>query len=1274
MRGASPTASRSASGFSGHYNPQQWGAVNSVNISPNSMSMAGEHRQTSQSSRTTHLAPRLVGPDEPVASPPPPYSPRRDQQPQDSPRRTSDIISPADTTSPDTESSRYGTPVSAATTLSPDLVPRFPGGRSPLIRQHTSPNQSPNAASAPSFPPPPGPGQRIRAGSKNHADRLLSSLTLRGKASNVSLAGDAIDALQDHTAQMLAQASSAKHNDPMVHPPAARRAASTGGIGLAGGSSRSSSHSPSPVTWEPNMPLPPPPPGPPPTSARSQSLNRPMENPSSGLVPTLPFRSRRPPGTGTSLDTVPPTPADWRDEDGTNDQAPRSHGPSPLHIDTGSVLPKRRLGIDYPLTATAGALAHPRRDSSAGGLFRSPAVRNRSAMGIRERRSESRNGKGRAVEDSAVEPSSSVAPWADGLDVRPTNLVLSASQMDASKQRMAARSTPKSGKSMQSLNGALNSPEIQKSSGKAVSFVSSCNTPQPGSSRSQHFSGTLTSTPLSPPGRETLDRSTSAVASPSLPLQTFSVSPPKRLSGPSKALSLVVPPGPEQRPVSHILHTPNLDDSMQVPLTPSTKAAQEPLEDLLGPESPKLFARRAIERHRNFAEREAAAANDSERLDLFVHFMKAESRIRREQYASVFEEDGIEVDELTQGLFGHSSTDKCLHDRQQSLSRQNMSKRTSIASSALGDSSSQDDSSAVSRKHESPSSATTNSSTQQRPESAYWKDYVPCLSPIASMSIVTGQDEDSRGRAASRWFEDHSHPSDGPLGEAFRVLERSKRESKYMGVPQETRNPPALYGNIASVSTGGGQWQPSGASRQPSYGPNQYPPEKTGLHEEDSSLSPPPFLPPIPSSTPITPDPRRLDISRLVTLPPPYPRHHPAVNNSHPDLADVRGVVRSLHEKEEAEIITSSYRTQVLGKRQRAESWCKHQRSLHRQDIEFRIEHGEISQEDFDDAENELKEKIASSEKDIIQIDFDLYQHVVLTPLHALFSDRIKLADASLDKLSSRLFSDSQSQNPNLPQEEGDFQPELLEKLTQLKWLFEARETLHRQIYDLLSERNDRYRAIVLLPYKQSQNREKHVEAEFFFAKDAQERRSTFQQAVCKRAQAFLSVIENNVSRGVELQLSAFWDIAPSLLEVLHKVPLQLDGFEVQIPADEYAENPSYYDHPLQYLYSLLGHAEKSTYQFIESQINLLCLLHEIRSHALAARCKVEAQGKDASWAAEEEQRREETRLTEDLKEKVGVVEGQWEEALGSELKEVRERVRGALLEEGGWDDEGDEV
>ena len=736
------------------------------------------------------------------------------------------------------------------------------------MRQHSSPSESPNTGSAPSFPPPPGAAQRIRAGSKNHADRLLSSLTLRGKSSKGQLASHTMDTLQDQTAQMLAHTSSDNHNDAMAHPPAARRATSTGGIGLTGGSSRSTNHSLSPVTWEPNIPLPPPPPGPPPATARSQSLNRPVGISSSGLAPTPALRSRRLPGTGTVLDTVPPTPANWREEDGTNERPPSRghlHGPSPLHIDTGSIVRKRRSGADYPMTATAGASARPRRDSSAGGLFRSPAVRNRSTLGIRERRSESRNGKARAVEDSALETSSGAAPWADDFkDVRPTDLVLPALQMNASKQRVTAKSTtPNSGKSMRSLHGVMNSPELQKLSGKAVSFTSSYTTPQPGSSRSQPYSANITSTPPHSPGGESLDRSTSAIESPPVPLKTFPVSPPNRMNGNGKMLSLIVPAEPQQRPISHLLHSPNPGDSMQAPLAPLTKPASEPLEDLLGPESPKLFAGRAIERHRIFAEREAAATNDSQRLELFVQYITAESRIRREQYALVFEEDAIDVDELTQGLFVRSSLEHSLHDQQQSLSRHDMSKRTSIASS-------EDDSSVVSRKYESPSSATTNSSTQQRPESAYWKDYVPVLSPIAaSMSIVTGQDElDSRGRAPSRWFEDQSHSGDGPSGDAFRVLERSKRESKYMGLPREARNPPALYGNIPSTGTSAGQWQTSGTSREPSYGPNQYPIEKTGLHDEDS-VAPPPFLPRTPSSAPYTPDPRRLDISRLVTLPPP---------------------------------------------------------------------------------------------------------------------------------------------------------------------------------------------------------------------------------------------------------------------------------------------------------------------------------------------------------------------------------------------------------------------
>ena len=1081
---------------------------------------------------------------------------------------------------------------------------------------------------------------------------------------------NAIDALQESTAQALALAPEASNTDPAVKPPASRRAASTGGIGLSGPSVRSATRSPSQSGWEPGMPLPPPPPGPPPACARSQSLNRTSESPLSESPPVLPLRSRRPPGHGTTLDTVPPTPADWREES----PAPRPvnsnlpNGPAPLHIDTGSILRKGRSAITDPLTAISATpqSSHHRRDSSTGALFRSPAVRNRSSKGIRERRSESRNGKGREVDEPSAVTSGSTSMWPDDNNsVRPTDLILPRSADGLARRRLATKPSPRSAKNIMSLDDALHSTDTRLSSGQASSFGTSNSTPRPESTRTSNFK-TTTPTPPFSPGRDNFSNTSSRV--PANLQKSLPTPPPQQLAEAQYPSNLGVPPTPEERPISHLLHMPNSDEPMQVPLTPLTKASLQPVAGLLGPESPKAFAQRAIERHRNFAEREAAAANNSERLELFTQFMLAESRIRREQYAAVFVEDNIDVKDLMQGLFAKPKGPQAFEDQQRPKLEDTGSTRNKATSNVSARGSIwRTDSPTTSLNQQSSFTSSCDSSPHNRPETTWWKDYIPSLSPIASMSIITGQDEmDSRGRAPSRWWEDHSGES--VHGDAFKVLERSKRESKYMGVPKEARNSPALYESGYSASSNRSGRLVGEVSQQPMYRPNEYPPEKIGWHEEASTLTPPPAHPPTPQSAPYTPDPRKLDISRLVTLPPPYPRHHPAVNNNHPDLANERAVVRSLHDKDEAEGISETYQSQMLEKRKRANSWCAHQQSLHDQDIQFRMEHGEISQEQYDQAESELEIKMAQSEKDITQTDFDLFQNVVVTPLHAVFASRITIATSSIDKLGSRLFSDAQDHSPNLPQEEGDEQPELLEKLTQLKWLFEARESLHRFTYDLLTERNDKYKAIVLLPYKQSKNPTKLAEAESFFAQDAQDRQVSFDRAIVERTRAFLQVIEGNVVRGVEVQLSAFWDIAPSLLHLLQKIPSQdsLPTFQIQIPATEYAENPSYHTHPLQYLYSLLSHAEKSSYQFIESQINLLCLLHEIKNAELKARCMVN--GDEGS------RREDEGRLDEDLKEKVGVVEGLWGEALGEEMREVRERVRGVLLEEGGWDEEGDDV
>jgi hypothetical protein len=146
---------------------------------------------------------------------------------------------------------------------------------------------------------------------------------------------------------------------------------------------------------------------------------------------------------------------------------------------------------------------------------------------------------------------------------------------------------------------------------------------------------------------------------------------------------------------------------------------------------------------------------------------------------------------------------------------------------------------------------------------------------------------------------------------------------------------------------------------------------------------------------------------------------------------------------------------------------------------------------------------------------------------------------------------------------------------------------------------------------------------------------------------------------------------------VVQQLPDNPADLEIQIPDQEYEENPSYNDHPLQYLYSLLSHAQKSAYQFIESQTNLLCLLHEVRTTTTKASLKLleiersAASPGDESVVAEMEGAMtvQEQRLTEDLKEKVGEVERQWNEALGEGLEDCRERVKFFLEGSGGWED-----
>jgi hypothetical protein len=677
------------------------------------------------------------------------------------------------------------------------------------------------------------------------------------------------------------------------------------------------------------------------------------------------------------------------------------------------------------------------------------------------------------------------------------------------------------------------------------------------------------------------------------------------------------------------------------------------------------FCRGAIERFQAFAVKEAQATSDADRVRMFADFIVNESRVRRERYSSAIGAMGSEIFDLTRDLFrpmtSRRSSGTSQADWTPLSSELNRSHRGSMNSTLRGDP----------QSHSAPASANLPlSPSGGPPQGLNWtSNYMPSLSPILSLSVSDAHDESSsRGRPSSRWWEAESAGGAPPL------MGRSKRESKYMGVPKEARE--AL------------QWT-DGLHRGMSHGESsdqgsssEYPPEKQGWHEE-LALTPQPLRNSghsiLSNSSPVTPNPHHLDVSRLVTLPPPYPRHHPAVNNNHPDLTSIRTAVRALSNLAEVDATRNRFKVNSTKTREAAAKAASERRQSLRANLAQEINAGNMTYAEAGAIEADSSEAEKEKTKELEKSDFEQFQSQVVMPLNDLLTGRITRATGLFNDLAMRLF-DNAGNAADMPQEEGDDKPELLEKLTLLKWIFEAREMLHRAIYDLLSDRNDRYREVVLTPYRLSGNDEKVRSAEAFFAEDAAKRQLAFANEVVRRTREFQAVVEENVVRGVEVQLSAFWDIAPPLRRLLDKIPLDVSACNIQIPAAEYDENPSYHAHPLQYLFSLLLHAEKSTYQFMESQTNLLCLLHEVKEAVVHARAKVvesevdDAEGQTLCSEEREEnaaalRRAEGARLTDDLKEKVRVVQDQWNSALGEGIKNVKERIGEWLLQTGGWDE-----
>jgi len=666
-------------------------------------------------------------------------------------------------------------------------------------------------------------------------------------------------------------------------------------------------------------------------------------------------------------------------------------------------------------------------------------------------------------------------------------------------------------------------------------------------------------------------------------------------------------------------------------MLPSTASS---VSDLLHGEDDSFIAD-ASRRHHEFLLRESQASSDLERLQLFTQFFASEARLRRARYPEPFIDGTLKASGVNKWIF-----EELLDD----------ASRTPLKSPvALG---------------KEPSSLNRlQIETPQRPDTMWWSDYRPALSPIASMS---NDELSSRGRTASRWWQSQTAETNSEANGGPRKVKRSKRESKYMGLSalsvEEVLSEAATPTRLDQVLESGDI-----------YPQEKVDPDTFGIFEDEE----PKLHIDRANSFPMSP--QAVDISRFITLPPPYPRHYPAINNSHPKLAASRNLVRTLSDLTELEDRRSRYNVSVEALRTEHKRKIQEAQRIFKENIHAQISEGSITFAEAAEAEQALKLDENKQEKICLQAEFDTLQDVLINPMHDMLNARVEQLNAGIVELKDKLSAETQAQNLDRPQQEGDAMPEILEYLTQLKWLFETREHAHQELFNLLSDRNEKYKAIVLLPYHQVSHLEKIRDTEEFFHRDSLQRKRVFRDESVARYQELCRLISEHVAQEMELQSSAFWDIAPGILDLTQKLP---DGVipagAIAIPPAEYQENPSYVDFPQQYLYTLLEHAEKSTYQFIESQVNLNCLLHEVKLGVLKAQCRaaeaIRAQNNvNGAGISDEDPReicsKEEAEATAELKQRVTMIEEQWMEALGAALQDKKAHVKLDLETVGGWDD-----
>jgi len=633
---------------------------------------------------------------------------------------------------------------------------------------------------------------------------------------------------------------------------------------------------------------------------------------------------------------------------------------------------------------------------------------------------------------------------------------------------------------------------------------------------------------------------------------------------------------------------------------PSRKTGKEPAE-------PEDFLHQTRRRYKEMLQAESVASTDADKLRLFLEFIERECRIRTPLYPDANSTDTKRLSKISAILTAHESLTPISPDRDGDV--------------------------AMSSPPQEP---------KRRPETHWWGQNLTAASFPPSQSAMTAyeariaEEESSRGRTSSRWWENSKDGGSCSISEsvAFRSDDNDsvygtsypRRSKRFNKTPRQSLKEIAELVNTPRNSTTIAN-DPSSYMRS-----SAYPPDRKTLSQSRSRSR-------APSSS--KPRPRRrhavktsLDIAPLLTLLPTWPKEHPAVNNSHPRLDVFRDLVRTLNNLSQLAEIKTRFQEKAEKTKEKFLTESQRRRISQAERIQGLYSRGDLHYDEMERLNLTFEHEESKIHYEAEEEEFKSFDSEVVTPSHRDLHERITAATAAYADLVTLI----KARNPIAA--DCDDQPELLEYLTALKWIFDVRETLHTHTYELLSQRNDRYRDLILAPLRDARDPGRLQSTTQFFTSDAAARLQEFNKAKVTRHEQFMDFIEAQCSLGVEEARSKFWETAPLVMECLEKIPETLENVVPIVPPEESVEHPEWVEQPMLYLERKIAETEGAMRGLgVEDGEGLLCLLHGVKSALSRAKGEGEV---------------EERRLTEDLKEKVGMIEDEWREGLGGLLERVR--------------------